>query len=562
MNRNPSLPRDALLARILLILLSLVGLAAAASPASGELLSRHRRTPTVALLPFAGANQRAVTDGLGISVAAMFGTHLKNETNFTVLERSQLSRVLQEQSLSGNGLTETQRQQLGKLYQVEAILTGEVARVDDLIQLDARLVSVETGQVLVAEYAQVQGYKELRPAILQISKALETKYLRRWMGSLAVAVQPVDGEVYLDDQFVGKSSLKEPLVIENLLEGSYQLKVLANGYSSYSETVALAPRMRREIAVALRALPGSLRIQAEPVGATVRMNGRLLGATPLSVDTLAEGSYHMVFESEGFLPLERDVSVRSGQQSEVKGVLKVRPGTLLVTSDPPGADVFVDEKRMGVAPLSVENLAPGTHPVRLERASFATVRDAVTVRPGENATWGAPLRKLTGTLTVVSPTDSVRVTVRDTAGRQVIDRLSPFHRQELAIGSWKVTLSRRDYDTVEMAVLVTPDREVRLEPALTELPATLAVEAAGPAREIWVDGAYRGRAGQNLSELPKGRHEVRWSTFFASGADTVELKPDERRVETLSPPPASAARLWIPLGLGLSAILLFLAGGR
>ncbi|MEN9355401.1 MAG: hypothetical protein RL318_2726, partial [Fibrobacterota bacterium] len=438
----------------------------------------------------------------------------------------------------------------------------EVARVDDLIQLDARLVSVETGQVLVAEYAQVQGYRELRPAIVQISKALEMKYLRRWMGNLAVSVQPVDGEVYLDDQFIGKSSLREPLVIENLLEGTYQLKVLANGYSSYSESVVLAPRMRREIAVALKALPGSLRIQSEPVGAKVRMNNRFLGTTPLTVDTLGEGAYHLVFESAGFQGLERDVAVRSGQQSEVKGVLKVLPGMLTVGSAPEGADVFVDDRRMGTTPLQVENLPPGTHPVRLEKAGFAAVRDAVTVRPGESVAWNAPMKRLTGTLTVVSPTDSVRVVVSDGTGRVVIDRLSPFHRQELEIGTWLVRMSRPEHETVAESLVVAADKDARLEISLSELPARLSVVSRGKAADVWVDGAYAGRSGQNLSVLPKGPHEVRWSTFFDQGSDSLTLKPDERRAIEMAPPPSRIDRLWIPLGLGLSAILLFLAGGR
>lgn len=546
---------------LLVLILCLAGLAAAATPAS-SLSERHRRTPTVALLPFAGANQKALTDGLGVSVAAMFGTHLKNETNFTILERAQLSKVLQEQDLSESGLTEVQRQQLGKLYQVEALLTGEVARVDDLIQLDVRLVSVETGQVLVAEFAQVQGYKELRPAIVQICKALETKYLRRWMGSLAVAVQPVEGEVYLDDQFVGKSSLREPLVIDNLLEGTYQVKVLANGYSSFAEAVALAPRMKRELAVALKALPGSLRVQSEPVGAKVRMNNRLVGATPLTLDTLPEGTYRLSFEAEGFQALERDVMVRSGQQSEVKGVLKVKAGSLTVMSAPDSATVWMDERRMGIAPLTIENVPPGTHMLRLDRPGYAPVGEVVTVRPGEAAIWNGTLKKLTGTLSVASPTDSVRVRVTNAFGTVAIDRQSPFHRQELETGRWFVELSRRDHRTAVESVYVATDRETRLEIALDELPARLSVTGAGSDAGVWVDGEYIGRSGQNLSELPKGPHEVSFRTFFASGSDSVTLKPDESRALEIPSSSGSLHRLWIPVGLGLSAILLFLAGGH
>ena len=219
------------------MLLLITSLATATEPASS--FQNRKRTPTLAILPFLNSNDGAQKDGLGNSVASMFGTHLKNETSFLVLERSQIGKLAAEQNLSASGLSESQREQLGKLFQAEAILTGEVSRFNDLIQLDARLISVETGQVLVAEYAQIQGYEKLRGAIVQISKSLELKYLRRWMGDLIVSVQPVEGEVYLDDQYLGKASLKDPLKVENLLEGSYSLRVLASGYSNYTEAVTI-----------------------------------------------------------------------------------------------------------------------------------------------------------------------------------------------------------------------------------------------------------------------------------------------------------------------------------
>ena len=134
----------------------LAGILLAFAPCRAE-SSRHRN-PTLAVLPFVEANPDAAKDGLGTSVASMFGTMLKNETSFLVVERSQVARVLGEKALSESGITAEQRKDLAKLFNTEAILTGEVSRFGELVQIDARLVSVETGQVLVAEYAEVHGF--------------------------------------------------------------------------------------------------------------------------------------------------------------------------------------------------------------------------------------------------------------------------------------------------------------------------------------------------------------------------------------------------------------------
>jgi hypothetical protein len=45
-------------------------------------------------------------------------------------------------------------------------------------------------------------------------------------------------------------------------------------------------------------------------------------------------------------------------------------GTLEIRSDVPGADVFLDGRRVGTTPYQATDLAPGTHSVRLEKAGY------------------------------------------------------------------------------------------------------------------------------------------------------------------------------------------------
>lgn len=544
---------------IALLAMAVAAVATKLDGAAKVALPGHHRTPTIAILPFVNSNPEALRDGLGSSLAAMFGTHLKNETSFLVLERSQIAKIVDEQAFATSGLTESQREQLGRLRQVEVVLTGEVARFGSLVQMDARLVSVETGQVLVAEYASIDGYGKLRESVVRISKALELKYLRRWMGDLAIAVQPAEAEVYLEDQFVGKASPKEPLRVEDLLEGRYAVRVLAPGYSTVTDTVQVGARSVREIQIALRALPGAMRLSSEPSGASVKVNGRDAGLTPVSMDALPEGRYHLVFALAGFKLHERDVDVRSGQQSEVKAVLDVLPGRLVVSSQPPGATVYLDDRRIGSAPVAIENVPPGTHPVRLEMPGRSIVRDVVTIRPGEEISWsGAPV-PLKGVLTVVPVTDSVKVRIR--SGRAVVAELdAPFHRKELDIGEYLIEFSRPLHDSMVRRVAIQEGAETRVDPRLAERNALLRVDAAEVPADVWVDGVYAGRTGRTEVAVPKGGHGLRWSGFFGQGTDSVQVAPDERRAVSVPSRRSMPARWAIPLGLLLSTLLLFAAG--
>ena len=517
----------------------------------------HHRNPTIAVLPFSESNPDAMKDGLGISIASMFGTHLKNETSFLVVERSQVAKVLGEKSLQQTGLTDSQRKELEKLFDAEVLLAGEVSRFGNLIQLDARLVSAQTGQVLVAEYAEVAGYEKLRAAISQISRNLELKYLRQWMGDVSVSVQPVDAEVYLDGKFSGKATLKEPLRLQNLLEGRYALKVVAGGYRTVNDTLVVLPRGLREVQVALRALPGSLKIYSEPAGAKIRVNGKEIGLAPASVDTVSEGRYRVQFDLPGFQPLDREVEVRSGQQSELKAVLEVMPGRLILSSNPSGAVAFLDDKRVGVTPVAVDNVAPGTRSVRVEIAGRTPVKDVVTVKPGEEVPWLGTLAPLTGWLSVVPKTDSVQATLFDPDGRESERIAAPFHRKTLGIGKWTLRLERPLHKPATVTVRVDEGKETRVETLLEELPAKVQILSDGAPAQISMDGGWVGKTPVSSLDLPRGKHVVVWKSFFDQGADSLTVGADEHRDPHVRARRENPARWMIPTGIVLSTILLF-----
>ncbi len=62
-----------------------------------------------------------------------------------------------------------------------------------------------------------------------------------------------------------------------------------------------------------------------------------------------------------------------------------QPGRLRVTSTPSGAEVYVDDERRGVTPMTLSDLEPGTHAVRVERHRHRPWSGNVEIRVGETA---------------------------------------------------------------------------------------------------------------------------------------------------------------------------------
>jgi len=494
------------------------------------------RTPTISVLPFTDNNQESVGQSYGKVIAAMFGTHLRNETNFIVLEQNNPQKA-------------------------GALLTGSVSVTGSLIQIDAKLVSAATGDVVVAEYAQVRSHAELRAEVSKLSKTIEDKYLRQWMGDLQITTLPTEGEVYLNEQFVGKSSLSKPLRLNNLLEGKYSLRVLAGGYQRSEQEIQVAPRTVQNVQVTLQSLPGSIRIESEPSEAIVFINGQDMGKTPYSLLSIAQGNYNIELKAENFKPFKRAIAVHSGQLSELKAKMEVVSGSLFVQSTPSNAQVFMNEDFMGLTPLLLENINPGTLPVTLRLDGYSEHKDGVRILSGAKTEINANMNRQTGKLTVVSSQHDISINI---AGESNLSLEAPFHKHLLNVGMYELTVSKPRYYDKKYSIIIKPDEEYRLETELVLKPGRISFVKAGEIpTDVFINNEYKGKASGMSLETPEGEHEIILRNWFNEKKLKVNIHADKTEEISLQEfAQNSSFSWWGALGAALIAIPIYLAGQK
>ncbi|MEK7391200.1 MAG: CsgG/HfaB family protein [Fibrobacterota bacterium] len=102
---------------------------------------------TVAILPL---SSQVLDSGALEGIGSALGSELLNLGKFRVMERSQISSILQEQGFQHSGACDggTCAVEVGKLLSVEQIVLGTVAKVGRTYSLTARLVNVQSGEVL------------------------------------------------------------------------------------------------------------------------------------------------------------------------------------------------------------------------------------------------------------------------------------------------------------------------------------------------------------------------------------------------------------------------------
>ncbi|MBI3599261.1 MAG: hypothetical protein HY097_01270 [Nitrospinae bacterium] len=189
----------------------------------------------VAVFTFKEASEKAKAGGFGDAIAEFLTTSLVNLTYFDVVEREQLKKIIEEQSLSQTGALES-AQKLGEIMGIDVFIMGSVTLLGELVEIDSRLVDVATGRVITAQNVSAEGLPKVREAVKDMSNKIVTNYHLQ-LGSIWGAVKPHDTDINIVLEIGGKLYTSSKVdkqsgrfSFSGVLSGTYQMKVLTDKY--------------------------------------------------------------------------------------------------------------------------------------------------------------------------------------------------------------------------------------------------------------------------------------------------------------------------------------------
>jgi len=138
---------------------------------------------------------------------------------------------------------------------------------------------------------------------------------------------------------------------------------------------------------------GRLKIDSIPSNAVVSVNGETKGTTPYEVGSMDKGRYTVEVKKECYKAEKKQIEIYPDVLHEETITLEQTCGSLSITSTPAGATVYVDDKKKGITPLSLEGLSKGSKTVRVEKPGYSSWKDEVVVEPGQTAQFSLELEK-------------------------------------------------------------------------------------------------------------------------------------------------------------------------
>ena len=211
-------------------------------------------------------------------------------------------------------------------------------------------------------------------------------------GILQVSSSPGGADIYIGGFYSGYTAA----TIGNLAAGPHFLQLKLAGYREWAGTVEIPENGVATISVQMEVdvapTTGDVVIASQPPGASVYLDQVYKGTTQsgdlLDLTGILPGTYTLLLQLANYQDFTSSVEVQAGRVTRVNAELVAaaypsRSGTLLITSDPQRANIFLDNACIGITPLTIPSVEAGTHSLVLRLPGYSDFASSLSVAPGQ-----------------------------------------------------------------------------------------------------------------------------------------------------------------------------------
>ena len=208
------------------------------------------------------------------------------------------------------------------------------------------------------------------------TQSLDVTLVPAW-GQMQFTTVPAGANLYIDERLVGQT----PLTTEVLETGS-ELKIELVGYKTHEQRVWTKAGTRSEQSpIKLIVADGTLQLSSSPSGASVTINNKFIGSTPLDVALAPFSKHRIELFLEGYLKSIQSVRLKPEKVSTLAVSLEPNIGTIALTINPIDAQILVDNRNQGTGSRILALIAK-PHNISIQKEGYETKILTVTPRPG------------------------------------------------------------------------------------------------------------------------------------------------------------------------------------
>ncbi|MDC0947767.1 SUMF1/EgtB/PvdO family nonheme iron enzyme [Gammaproteobacteria bacterium] len=224
------------------------------------------------------------------------------------------------------------------------------------------------------------GYETIEERFsLEANQVLnKTWVLQPIIGQLRIDTTPSGADIYINGALAGST----PLSLEKPV-GQYAIKMVADGYQSITDTLAIT-KQERDIArnYSLAERPGKLFVRITPSGGQLTIDGKSTQPNEQGIDVKPNHKLAVKYAKSGYLSYQANVEVKPGESKTLEMALTEAFGEVEIMTTP-AATIAINGKPQGQGTLTT-SLRVAEQQLAFSLAGYET--QTLTITPSSKQT--------------------------------------------------------------------------------------------------------------------------------------------------------------------------------
>jgi len=218
-----------------------------------ERMNNKMEKPAITVCKFKDYNELAKNNGYSGAFSEILNSELGSFALISTIEMKYTEALINEKAFEMIGVIENNNSD--EIYGAKHIdyrMVGDIRIFKDVICVNYRLVNTSDKRIAYMGSSEITSPSALRAVSRMIANTIED-VLNNKAGTLKLVSEPGECEVFIDNDFAGKSSL-----VKTVQKGEHEIRVMKEGYVTYRSNINIQPKQVNEVKVKLEEVSNKL----------------------------------------------------------------------------------------------------------------------------------------------------------------------------------------------------------------------------------------------------------------------------------------------------------------
>jgi hypothetical protein len=328
--------------------------------------------------------------------------------------------------------------------------------------------------------------------------------------SIIINTEPSGADIFYKGKVIGQT----PYTQAPVRPGTKLLCLKKDHYKDKWIPLKIEAAKKNVLKIKLDQIKTATLITSKPNKATIKMNGSIIGETPLILKDLPYAQYKAEIKAPGYSPKTISWFINSERPVRVSVDLNSNTGMFKVIAQPEGCSITLDNKPMGLTPNNVE-AEEGTHRIKISKDGYEPYEEVVKIMRGK-------IKEITAHLKI-KPCQLV-ISTRP-AGADILINGQAYNRspqtiENLPPGTYKLQVDKDGYDSEERKINIGPGQKAEVAIIMKSNMGGIDLVTNSPGATVYLDGKEIGKIKVDekgnakifkLRKLKSGTHKVKVS---------------------------------------------------